>query len=73
MTTGMSKGRDVRLDEVGSACVILEDVIDDAQAVRVDRNNLVHGRIDDYYAMMAFTHARAKLLTYIGKLPETWG
>jgi hypothetical protein len=50
-----------------------EEFVDEAQAVRVHRNNLVHRRIDDYYAVMAFTDARAKLLTYIGKLPETWG
>jgi len=64
---------DVRLDEVGSACVILEDVIDEAQAVRAHRNNLVHGRIDEHYALVAFADARASLLTYMGKLPETWG
>jgi hypothetical protein len=64
---------DVRLDEVGSACVILEDIIEEAQAVRVHRNNLVHRRIDDHFAMMAFADARAKLLTYIGKMPEMWG
>jgi hypothetical protein len=64
---------DVRLEEVGFACVILEDVIDEAQAVRVHRNNLVHRRIDDHYAMMAFADARARLLTYIRELPETWG
>jgi hypothetical protein len=64
---------DVRLDEVGAARVMLSDVIDDAQAVRVHRNNLVHGRIDAHFAMMDFADARAKLLTYLGKLPEQWG
>jgi len=64
---------DVRLDEVGAACVILQDVIDEAQAVRVHRNNLVHRRIDDYYAMMTFADARAKVLTYLDELPEEWG
>ncbi len=64
---------DVRLDEVGSARVILEDIIDDAQAVRVHRNNLVHGRIDDHYRTMAFADARARLLTFVSRLPETWG
>jgi hypothetical protein len=63
---------DVRLDEVGSACVILEDIVNEAQAVRVHRNNLVHSRIDDHYTTMDFAEARSKLLTYIGKLPETW-
>ncbi len=50
---------DVRLDEVGAACVILQDVIDEPQAVRVHRNSLVPRRIDDYYAMMTFANARA--------------
>ena len=64
---------DVRLDEVGAACVLLQDVIDEAQAVRVHRNNLVHRRIDDYFAMMTFADARAKVLTYLDELPEEWG
>jgi hypothetical protein len=33
----------------------------------------VHRRIDDYCAMMAFADARAKLLTYLAKVPEHWG
>jgi hypothetical protein len=53
--------------------VILQDVIDEAQAVRVHRNNLVHRRIDDYFAMMTFADARAKVLTYLDELPEEWG
>ena len=64
---------DVRLEEVGAACVILQDVIDEAQAVRVHRNNLVHGRIDEHYASMSFEEARANVLTYLGELPEQWG
>ena len=63
----------VRLDEVGTKRVILQDVIDDAQAVRVHRNNLVHRRIDDHYNVMSFAEARARLLIYFGALPETWG
>jgi hypothetical protein len=64
---------DVRLDEVGAACVILQDVIDEAQAVRVHRNNLVHGRIDEHYGSMSFEEARANVLNYLGELPEQWG
>jgi hypothetical protein len=64
---------EMRLAEVGAACVILEDVIKGAQAVRVHRNNLVHGRIDEHYASMTFDEARSKVLTYLGKLPEQWG
>ena len=64
---------DVRLEEVGAACVILQDVIDRAQAVRVHRNNLVHGRIEEHYASMSFEEARANVLTYLSKLPEQWG
>jgi hypothetical protein len=64
---------DMMLDEVGAACVILQDVIGEAQAVRVHRNNLVHRRIDEHYASMSFEEARSKVLTYIGELPERWG
>ena len=64
---------DVRLDEVGAACVILQDVIDEAQAVRVHRNNLVHRRIDEHYASMSFEETRANVLSYLGELPEQWG
>lgn len=64
---------DVRIDEIGVACVILEDVIDGAQAVRAHRNNLVHRRIEDHCTTMAFIDARAKLLTFISDLPEQWG
>jgi hypothetical protein len=64
---------DVLLDEVGVACVILEDVIDAAQTVRVHRNNLVHRRIDDHFAAMTFEEARSKILTFLDKLPERWG
>ena len=53
--------------------MILQDVIDEAQAVRVHRNNLVHRRIDDYYAMMTFADARAKVLTYLDELPGRSG
>ena len=64
---------DVRINEVGATCVILQDIIDEAQAVRAHRNNLVHRRIEDHYAAMAFADARAKLLTYLDELPKEWG
>jgi hypothetical protein len=64
---------DIRLGEVGAAFVILEDIIDRAQDVRIHRNNLVHRRIEDHHTMMAFADARADLLTYLSKLPEQWG
>ena len=64
---------DVRINEVGATCVILQDIIDEAQAVRAHRNNLVHRRIEDHYAAMAFADARAKLLTYLDELPKQWG
>lgn len=63
----------VLLDEVGAACRILTDVIRNAQDVRVHRNNLVHRRIDDHAAAMAFADARSDLLIYLSKLPEVWG
>lgn len=63
----------VLLDEVGAACRILTDITRDAQAVRVHRNNLVHRRIDDHAGVVAFANARHHLLTYLGKLPESWG
>jgi hypothetical protein len=70
-------GRDVEgnllLDEVGASCQILTDVTREAQAVRVHRNNLVHRRIDDHAAAMAFADARGDLLTYLRELPEVWG
>ena len=53
--------------------MVLQDIIEDAQAVRVNRNQLVHRRIDEHYAMMSFAEARAILLSYLGKLPEMWG
>lgn len=62
-----------RLDEVGAACKILTDVTRDAQTVRVHRNSLVHGRIDDRAAALAFADARGNLLTFLRKLPEVWG
>ena len=69
-------GRDidgnVLLDEVGIECKIFTDVIRNAQAVRVHRNNLVHGRIEDYAAVMAFHNARHDLLTYLEWLPNEW-
>jgi hypothetical protein len=70
---GRSIEGDVLLDEVGAACKILTDVTRNAQAVRVHRNNLVHRRIDDHAAAMAFADARRDLLTFLGELPEAWG
>ncbi len=63
----------VLIDEVGAECKILTDVTRDAQAVRVHRNNLVHRRIDDHAATMAFADARGNLLNFLGELPEAWG
>ncbi|MDR3622951.1 MAG: hypothetical protein P4L85_26595 [Paludisphaera borealis] len=64
---------DVLIDEVGSARRILTDLIVGAQSVRMHRNRLVHGRIDDHAATMVFADARRDLLSFLDKLPEAWG
>jgi hypothetical protein len=64
---------DELLDKVGLAQRIDEDVIQGAQQVRIHRNNLVHGRIDVHAAMMTIEDANRDLLTYLDRLPATWG
>ena len=60
------------IDEVGAERVMQVDFIEQAQAVRVHRNNLVHKRIDQHHAKMAFAEARARLLIFLDKLPKDW-
>lgn len=64
---------DARIDEVGVGRVMLQDLIEGAQDVRVLRNRLVHGRIEEHYSSMAFADAREHLLSYLARLPEKWG
>ena len=64
---------DALLDEVGAAQLMDEDVIQFAQEVRIHRNNLVHGRIDEHAAGMTLENANRDLLTYLARLPATWG
>lgn len=64
---------DELLDEVGLARLIDEEVIQDAQQVRIHRNNLVHGRIDAHAATLTIEDANRHLLTYLDRLPGTWG
>ena len=64
---------DELLDEVGSAQLMDEDVIQFAQEVRIHRNNLVHGRIDEHAAGMTLENANRDLLTYLARLPAAWG
>jgi hypothetical protein len=64
---------DELLDEVGLARLIDEEVIQAAQQVRIHRNNLVHGRIDVHAAAMTIEAANRDLLTYLDRLPGTWG
>jgi hypothetical protein len=64
---------DELLEEVGSAQLIDEDVIQFAQEVRIHRNNLVHRRIDEHAGGMALENASRDLLTYLDRLPATWG
>jgi hypothetical protein len=64
---------DALLDEVGLARHIDEDVTQAAQQVRIHRNNLVHGKLDVHAAMMTIEDANRDLLTYLDRLPATWG
>jgi hypothetical protein len=64
---------DELLDDVGAAQLMDEDVIRFAQEVRIHRNNLVHGRIDEHAAGMTLENATRDLLTYLARLPATWG
>jgi hypothetical protein len=63
----------VQLDEVGVASTIPNDLTDEAQIVRIHRNDLVHRRMDEHAATMTFADSRGRLLSYLGELPETWG
>jgi len=59
---GRSVEGDVRIEEAGAGRVILRDMIDRVQDVRILRNKLVHGRIEDHYSNMTFAEAREHLL-----------
>ena len=63
----------ILLEEIGIECKILADVTRNAQDVRIHRNHLVHGRINQHAAIWAFQDARRDLLTYLSKLPDEWG
>jgi hypothetical protein len=64
---------DELLVEVGVVRLIDEDVIRFAQEVRAHRNKLVHGRLDEHAAGMTLENATRDLLTYLARLPATWG
>jgi hypothetical protein len=64
---------DELLDEVGLAQLIDEEVIQAAQRVRIHRNNLVHGRIEGHAAATTMEDANRDLLTFMDRLPATWG
>jgi hypothetical protein len=64
---------DVLLDEVGYVQAMDWDVIESAQEVRSHRNNLVHGRIEVHAGAMTVETASRDLLTYLNRLPATWG
>lgn len=63
----------VLLDEVGSAQLIGADMILAAQEVRAHRNRLVHRKIEDHAGGMTVEAASRDLLTYLNRLPATWG
>lgn len=60
------------IEEVGAERMMQVDFIEQAQAVRVHRNNLVHKRIDQHHAKSSSAEARAKLLIFLDKLPKEW-
>jgi len=64
---------DKLLDDVGYAQLIDEGVIDSAQEVRIHRNNLVHGRMEEHAGSRTVEVASRDLLSYLNRLPATWG
>ena len=63
----------ILIDEVGDAQSMADDVINATQEVRSHRNHLVHRRIKDHAGAMTIEAASRDLLTYLSRLPATWG
>lgn len=61
------------LDEVGNAQLIDSRAVAAAQEVRIHRNDLVHRKIEGHAIAMPIEAASRDLLTYLDRLPSTWG